>query len=151
MFSFYRDPLMYRGVVTLCQVLPASRSTGHLRNSRSRWHQPRVTSTSVFSIRSMIQVNFHSSLKIKAGRNSENFFSVEGGNGKFSFVSFSAHPTFISEVRSILRRIDSLLDALAERRAIPGSSYHLRCEEIFKLHYLGDSIQSSIEGQQIIV
>ena len=62
------------------------------------------------------------------------------------FCFFSAHPTFVSEVRSILRRIDSLLDALAERRAIPGSSYHLRCEEIFKLHYLGDSIQGSTEG-----
>ena len=61
----------------------------------------------------------------------------------FPLFLFSAHPTFISEVRSILRRIDSLLDALAERRAIPGSSYHLRCEEIFKLHYLGDSVQAA--------
>ena len=67
-------------------------------------------------------------------------------NGKFSFVSFPAHPTFISEVRGILRRIDSLLDALAERRAIPGSSYHARCEEIFKLHYLDDSVQDSAGG-----
>ena len=72
------------------------------------------------------------------------YLCFEGDNG--SFFLYQAHPIFISEVRSILRRIDSLMDALAKRRAIPSSSYHLRCEEIFKLHYLGDSSQDPIEG-----
>ena len=80
------------------------------------------------------------------GRKERRKFLSREVTESFPLFLFSAHPTFISEVRSILRRIDSLLDALAERRAIPGSSYHLRCEEIFKLHYLGDSIQGSTGG-----
>ena len=85
------------------------------------------------------------SLRIMSGRDSKTSLS-RASYWKISACFLLAHPTFISEVRGILRRIDSLLDALAERRAIPGSSYHARCEEIFKLHYLDDSVQDSAGG-----